>query len=272
MRNSLVYQILVATIPGAILLALGFYVFTKEPVDLSADVTVSYFHGDIASAAIRDAAMKIRPDVDFKDPEVLQRFNDNIVFGDTVNLSVYRIENKGEHVVADLKIVLSRFIYGYVSDQKDFKVIDSGADDVAVSLLPRSVVTVVLVNSYGYSSSPERFILDDKALPVLSLNGEFNDPIAEIGPYLRAYSWAIGFFALIGVVGVFLIIYAICVEAIFGRHLGFIASNFDNRHIARILAAFTHLHHEDPERYRAIVERAERLYKKWVAHEKSDAV
>lgn len=263
MRNTVWHQIATGTIPGLILLAAGFYVFSTKPVDPAEGLEIGYYQSDIATAAIRDVAMKVNPQMDFSSPEVLKLFDRTLVYGDSLNLAIYDLDNRGDRLISEMKISLGTFTYAYLSDGKSFKIIPPESNEVSVTIVPNSTTKLALVRSYGYTWPSERFIVDGRSVPVSSRVGTYDDVFYDLGPYVRNYFfWFLGFAGL-GVLSLLMLVYAICAEVFFGRHLGFIAANYDNRHFAKILAAHTHINHDDPERSKAIVGKAERIYKKW---------
>ncbi|KQS84255.1 hypothetical protein [Rhizobium sp. Leaf383] len=270
MRNSFISQIIAATIPGTILLALSFYFFTTSPRDVSSDIDIEYYQSNIATAAFKEALTRLTPALDFTEPSTFQKINKDFIIGDSVSLSIYKIKNDGPNLVPDIKVVMGRNIYAYVEDQKNFRFIDPSITDATVSVLPRGAATLVVINSYDSVYPAEKFILGGTELPVFSIRDSLLDPFG-ITDFSIQHPIIIYMLVLISVIAIFFAVWALTAEIFMGRNLAFIASVTDNKQIARLLATLTHVHEEEPERYKAIVGRAERQYQKWVSRNKSNA-
>ncbi|MDZ5696687.1 hypothetical protein [Chelativorans sp. M5D2P16] len=264
MKQTVIYPALSAILSGLVLSAIAFYLFTNRPVDLTQGMSIKHFGTEVNALAIKDIVKTFAPEIDFDDIESSKLFYEKFGYSNDVNISIYNIDNQSDKVIPSFKIALGRFHRAYLTNDQSFDVLRSGRNEIDQRILPRSSLVLLVFSIYTPIFPQERFLINGKEVPVLSLSGRFGGSfLSDNYSFIEAYAITIAIIFTIGLGAIFILLMAAALFIFTINNPEYLVKTADNWLLVRSLTIINLIRYENTDRFAAIVRKSEKLFAKW---------
>lgn len=261
MSHSLIKNIIIGTIPGLIIAAAGFYVFTAKPQNPLEGLSIRFQEQLLPVNIFGGLAKSVAVTQDSKPADIVDKFFDYFSSYRNVVVRTYDINNIGGTEIKNLGIFLKSVTAAYIEGDEGARAVPSDVKNSPINLLPSSAAKLSVMYTGARYEEPVKFVLNGQAVPVKELNAtEYRDPLSEWTtkyPGIAFFVWS-----LAGIVLAMASMTGLIRLYLRGRpHLW--AQNVESQKLVDALTAINYLRTENPAKFDDIVARSSRLYKHW---------